>query len=456
MHRYARVRVAFVALVLTLAPLASVLAADRVAVLQSGGAWVERELAIPRGAAELSTELPRQLDGSSLEIALAGRALGARLATPPQTTNALLEDCLGRAVRLLPAGQTGGAPELNEPVTLVGLGADGRALVQLPDAHVAAVPLERVACPVAELPLGPRVTVPLPAKAKGALALRYRLLGWSWRAQHQLERGAKGWRLATRAELQVPADIGLDAPELQLIAGDVPAAPAAALTYAYRSPSLMEKQADAPRPSQEAVTADLLVFTPMGSVALDRPGLHFVPLREPADLAVEELFVVSTPVPTRWGGQDEARPAARRELGFRAPKGGPLPAGLVKVGTRDASGTWLPLGAVSMPRHAPGERVELRLGETRDIELRWRRPSLETLPSGRFRNRARVALSLRNAREEAAVIEVTQPLGGPYELEKSTLAPSEKRGTALVWRVELAPGASRTIEFTAQLEPRRR
>lgn len=429
-----------------------------------GGAWIERTVPQdrrPGTAGELS--LPATLDPGSLTITPVGEtgALTLLMEPPVAPYPGHLEACRGGRVTVL-TSEDDSMPSRSVPAQFVQGGSGERAVVRLEDGRLMAVRADRVLCADGRDRPGARWWVRLPDRPAGDLSLVYRLEGWGWRGSHRLELsdGATEGRLRVEALVTVPAGVEHDAARVRLLAGDLPrvnggGSPRPMLQKA-RTDVAYAAAESAAAPVSESRSQDLLIFDLDEPMDLRGPAVSRLPLRDPVDLAIEDVIRVEAPVPHRTGRDDERDLTGRRHLRFDAPRGRPIPTGVVDVGVRRGDGRWLPLGETPIPRTAPGEQADLRLGQVGDLIVTWRLTDQRALAGDAYRQQVEVLVEIENPRPEAAVVELVQPMGGAHELLQARPAPATSGGASVTWRVELASGASETLRLTAKVDPRRR
>ncbi len=309
---------------------------------------------------------------------------------------------------------------------------------------------------------GPRLVWEGSAERAGRarLQLGYEVSSLSWSAEYiltlnpaaQVNRGTMG--LAGMARLHNQSGAHFAAARVLLVAGTVrrAAAPGAGFRIKRGLDSReahMASSIEAPAPVGETYTYAL-------STPVDLPdrGTLFLPWREAREVPYEQEFV--------YRGQNSEWPLGagvvlEREAGVEAPKhaeamlhfvnkrehglDGPLPAGRVRVGTRD-QGRWVLLGEASLDHTPAGERVGLVLGEAFDIVGERRQVDYQ-LDAGQRRLEEAVEFVLRNRKALPVEVRVR-----------------EKLYRAANWEITEASGRyekrdARTIEFFLPIEPQK-
>lgn len=422
-----------------------------VAVFSGGDALVEETLVLDPGPAGIvAFPNAESLDPASFVATLGGRRVETTLLPPVDSLFSLLRTCVGRPVQLLPGGPD--APALPESGTLSV--ASDPPLVRIDADRTIAVRADRVVCPTAAEARW-RMAFDLPARgAKTPLALRYRLGGFGWQARHRLvlAEGGGTARLATDAVIAVPAGTLMPDARLRVVEGDIPRAGGGPVYMAEKADARNAMMA-APAPVAESRSLDLLVFDLPGSRELAGPATLVLPLREPADVPLEDVLVFEVYRSPLAPAPDEPL-APRRHLRVLIDGSAALPGGIVEAGVLRRDGTWLPLGEVATPRIAAGRTADLPLGEVRDVVAVYRRPTLGVVTEGPFQREAGVTIDLENRRGSAARIELRQELGGPFELLGADPQPTERDGSSLTWKLVLERSQVQTIRFRVRMEPR--
>ncbi len=428
-----------------------------VTLLPGGDALVADDIDLPPGTGgRIAVPLPETLQFETARATLrgAGRALPIEFVPPIGGLGGWLQACVGKTVRLLPAGGGSRSGELPREGRLIAAGDP--ALVEIADG-ITAVAAERLVC-ATDADGRFRLAVDLPDRTKAdVLDLSYRLGGWSWQARHRLDLDAAGGtgRLSAAAVIQVPPGADLTRARLRLAEGDVPRAGGPRPAPAY---DMAEKRVMAAAPMQaeevaESSTYDLVLFDIPGTWDLRGPAQRSLPLRPSAAVQVEDVAVLRFfNTPHAPSLEDPVVP--RRHLRFEAGKDVVLPSGVIEVGVRRADGTWAPLGEVATPRVPAGRKADVALGTLPDVVIFYRRPSLDVLPQGRFQREAVIEWEALNRRDGPTRLELRHELGGPYELLEASPAPAKKDGSAIAWDVPLAKGQKVTLRAKLRFDPR--
>ncbi len=424
-----------------------------VTVLPGGEGLVAETLDLPAGdAGPFELVRPPTTVTESFDAALlpAETALSVVFAPPLDGLATLLARCTGQ--RVLVQGGTDDPQAVAEGELVAAGGPDQPALVRRADGVVVPVRWDRVMCRAAGDGRW-RLGVALPeSKTARNVRLRYRVGGFAWQARHRLdvdEAGANA-RLALQAVVDVPFGARYDGAALRLAEGGMPRG------VPQPRPMMADKRMAAVGAAPEAIVEgealDFILFD-VGTRDLAGPSRFTVPLRPPQKVAFEDALLLTI------GGSPSGMPpdqplAPVRHLRFVVPGDRPVPGGTFDVGVSKGDGTWVPLGEVATQRLAPGAKADLTLGEVRDLVARYRRPALETLPSGPFLREATVEVTLENRRPRAGLVEMRQEFWGPFEVLEAKPAPDARDGSSLTWRVGIDKGATKTVVYRVRFEPR--
>lgn len=132
--------------------------------------------------------------------------------------------------------------------------------------------------------------------------------------------------------------------------------------------------------------------------------------------------------------------------------GMPFPAGTFKVYQRDETDGSLTFVGEDKIDHTPkDERIRLYIGDA--FDLRCERKCLNKINDRGIR-REQWQISLKNHKEEPALIQVLHRISGTAEVEKASHAWKRPKAEELMFEVELKPGAVENIDFTVIVDER--
>lgn len=336
-----------------------------------------------------------------------------------------------------------------DTVTALVLGVDPLRL-RLPDGRVTftapGTPLYPAEVVVAE----PTVRLGLNTRqAQSRLRLGYFTSGASWQASYQVVLGGKEARVIGKAVLESQS-LRVEDAEVQLLAGTVgraekPMPPPRPLARA----ELAEARADFSAAAEQRVGEFHVYSLPGRSTLL--PGLTTsVALFEPAAVASEKNYVVHGLIPY-WGilpqhGEEEEAPVEvtytlkrPRKVAFGDR---PLPGGVARIFQADSAGRLQLVGEAATDHTPAGEDLRLTAGTAFDLTARrvqtyyaTRRDSSQagwrTIATADYR------VTVRNATDSAAVVDVMEERLGEWTVVSSSLPAEKLSSTRTRFRVRV-------------------
>jgi hypothetical protein len=331
-----------------------------------------------------------------------------------------------------------------DTVTALVLGVDPLRL-QLPDGRVTFSPPGVALYPAEVVVAEPRATLRLEsARGVDRLRLGYFTSGATWQASYQVVLGPRAARVSGMAVLESQS-LRMEDVEVQLLAGAVgraeqPEPPPQPLLRAQAMEA--KAMADAGYAGEQRV-GEFHVYTLPGKATL-LPGLATsVALFEPAGVPYERRYVVPGLIPY-WGilpqqGEETEAPVEvsytlkrprKSEFGDR-----PLPGGVARLFQADSSGRQQLVGEALTKHTAAGEDLRLAAGTAFDFTARrvqttyvTRRDSskagIRTIATADYR------VTIRNATDSAATVDVHEERGGEWSVLSSSV-PAEKLSSTL-------------------------
>ncbi len=452
-------RVAGLLLVLGAASAARLGAQTSLTIYNDGRVLVRRSvpLAVPKGAttprAAIGSLDPASVFSLDPDVTIAGLSYDGAV-----DEGSVLRRSVGRRLvfRL---------PESKDTVSALVLGVDPLRL-QLPDGRVMFTPPGAALYPGDVVVADPTVTLQLEsARALDKLRLGYFTAGASWRASYQVVLGPADARVTGSAVL-VSESLRAEDAEVQLLAGAVgraeePGAPP--MPFRARAEMADAMVAKSQVASEQRVGEFHLYSLPGRSTL--RPGLtSTVALFEPAQVKYERSYVVRGQVPW-WGmlpqqGDETEAPVEvfytlkrprKTELGDR-----PLPAGTVRLFQADSAGRAQLVGEASMDHQPAGEDVRLSAGTAFDLTARrvqttyvTRRDStkagLRTLATADYR------VTLRNATDSAATVNVQEERNGEWSVLQSSVPAEKVSSTITRFRVKVPPRGEAVLTYRVRV-----
>ncbi len=444
-------RVARLLLLLGATPAASLGAQTSLTIYNDGRVLVRRSVpvAVPKGTSTRRATLgaldPASLFSLDPEVTIDGLSYDGAV----DEASALRRSVGRRVVFRL--------PESKDTLSALVLGVDPLRL-QLPDGRIAFTPPGAALYPGNVVVADPTVSLQLEsARAQDKLRLGYFTAGAAWRASYQVILGAGQARVTGSAVLESQTLRAEDA-EVQLLAGAVGRAeegqppPRPFQARAAMADAVQEKQV-----VSEQRVGEFHLYSLAGRTSL-LPGLTTsVALFEPAQMKYERSYVVRGLVPW-WGmlpqqGDETEAPVEvsytllrprKTEFGDR-----PLPGGTVRLFQPDSAGRAQLVGEAAMDHTPAGEDVRLSAGTAFDLTARrvqttyvTRRDSTKTGP--RTLATADYRVTVRNATDSAATVEVREERSGEWSVLQSSVPAEKVSSTITRFRVKV-PARGETV-----------
>jgi hypothetical protein len=344
---------------------------------------------------------------------------------------------------------------VSDTVSAVVLGVDPERY-QLPDGTVSFSPPGVPRFPVDLVVVDPVTTLSLRSSgARKELRLGYFSAGAQWQASYQVLLGAGPARVSGLAVLRSES-LKADNAEVQLLAGTVGRAVAGAPPP--RPMMAVSKVAGEEGALAEEKVGEFHLYSLPGRVSL-LPGITTsVALFEPAMVKSEKSYVVRGQLPY-WGGLPQygeeteipvtisyllSRPR-KTELGDR-----PLPGGVVRIYQADSAGRPQLVGETSIGHTPAGEDLRLEAGQAFDFKARrvqtFYQTRRDSVSAGYWRTSATAEyqVTLSNASDSAATINVLEERGGEWSVLSSSVPAEKLSSTVTRFRVPV-PAAGRAV-----------
>lgn len=413
-----------------------------------------RQLELPSGLTRLSlrdvaarmrpeTALLRAVSGQPL--VLIEQNFDFDLLTPQK----LLEKYVGRDITVIRSHPTTGE-ERREHATV--LAAGNGTVLRFADRIETGVP-GRLAFDSVPPNLRDRPTLSVLLEAVGgkqAVELSYLTSGLSWQADYvaNLAMDGKSLDLNAWVTLTNRSGAGFDNSTLQLVAGTV---------NRVQAPDALKRYAMAaavPRAKAMEATQETL---------MDYHLYSFGRATSIADNQTKQLALLSaSAIPVRreylLAGSDwyyrnrhdligqKLKPAVFIEFENRDGQlGKPLPAGIVRVYTRDSKGAAQFVGEDRIEHTAKSEKLKLRLGEAFDITAEHKQTAYRKIADKVVETAYRI--DLRNAKNEAVTVRIQEPLPGDWEVLQESHKHTKESSHIASWNVTVPPGGSSALEY---------
>lgn len=365
----------------------------------------------------------------------------------------LLEKYVGREVTVIRSHPTTGE-ERREKATVLAAGSG--TVLRFADRIETGVP-GRLAFDSVPSNLRDRPTLSVVLEAPGGkrpLELSYLTGGLSWQADYVANLSADGARLDLDAWVTLTNRSGtsFEQATLQLVAGTV-------------------NRVAAPRPEMAADVMSMAgrakVRGPTEESLMDYHLYSFERPTSIADNQTKQLALLSaTAVPVRrqyllagnagyYGGRidqgtQKLKPAVFIEFDNKGGQlGKPLPAGVVRVYARDRHGAAQFVGEDRIGHTAKNEMLKLQLGEAFDITAERKQTSFRRIADNVTESAWRI--ELRNAREEAVVVRVEEPMPGDWEMLRESHPHAKDTARLAAWNVSVPAGGKAVLEYAVRV-----
>jgi hypothetical protein len=429
-----------------------------VTIYNDGRVLVRREVpvAVPRGASSHTVTLG-SLDPASLFPLDSGVAI-TRVSYDGATDEAsALRRSVGRRVvfRL---------PESTDTLSALVLGVDPLRL-QLPDGRIAFQAPGAALYPADVVVADPTADLDLrSARARPTLRLGYFTGGATWQASYQVTIGGSRAGVAGHAVLESQG-LRVQKADVQLLAGSVGRA---------------EKQPEPPRPlerrmeaamafsdqaAQEQRVGEFHLYTLPGKSTL-LPGLTTsVALFTPAQVPYERTYEVRGLLPY-WGiihpqGEESEAPV---EVSYtlKRPHGSefgdrPLPGGVARIYQPDSAGRPQLVGEALLEHTPAGRDLRLAAGVAFDLTARRVQTSFVTRRDSTAAQGVRTVatagyrVTVRNATDSAATVDVIEERGGEWSVISSSVPAEKLSSTRTRFRVTVPARGEASVTYRLRI-----
>ncbi|HSB53212.1 MAG TPA: hypothetical protein VLD58_02615, partial [Gemmatimonadales bacterium] len=260
--------------------------------------------------------------------------------------------------------------------------------------------------------------------------------------------------------------LNIEDAELQLLAGQVSAVPATP-NYAPRAEAaLMAKRAVGEMTPSEQKVGEFHLYSLPGRASLVPGRTETIGLFEPTSAKVTRSFQVTGQIPY-WGGlsqfgEEEEVPVTvtytvlrprKTDLGDR-----PLPGGTVRLYEPDSAGRVQLIGESAIDHSPAGEDLRLNAGTAFDLTAKriqtnysTRRDSLPTGGCCRTVATADYKVTLSNAGDQPATVEVVETRGGEWSIVSSSVKPEKLSSTRTSFKVPVPAKGKATLTYRVRV-----
>ncbi len=130
--------------------------------------------------------------------------------------------------------------------------------------------------------------------------------------------------------------------------------------------------------------------------------------------------------------------------------GKPLPAGIVRVYAKDSKGAAQFVGEDRIEHTAKNEIVKLKLGEAFDVTAERKQTSFRKIADNVSESSWRI--ELRNAKDEAVVVKVQEPMPGDWEMVQESQKHTKESARVAAWNVNVPAGGKVELEYSVRVK----
>jgi hypothetical protein len=339
---------------------------------------------------------------------------------------------------------------------------------KLADGSVSFVPPGIPQYPAELVTVEPRVELTLSSsRARKGLPLAYFTAGAGWGTSYQVVLGSTGMARVMGQAVVDPGPLRFKEAEIQLLAGQVSVAPGEEYRARAEAGMVLAARADAAKqmPSEQKV-GEFHLYTLPGSWSLEPGVVRSIALFQPTEAKITRSYELRGRIPY-WGGlpqygEEEETPvsvyytlqrARKTELGDR-----PLPGGVVRLFQPDSAGRLQLIGEAAIDHSPAGEDLRLNAGSAFDLTAKRVQTSYTTrrdsIPQGggwRYTATADFRISISNAADSAATVDVLEERGGEWSVVSSSIKPEKLSSTRTRFRVPVPAGGKATLSYRVRV-----
>lgn len=279
--------------------------------------------------------------------------------------------------------------------------------------------------------------------------------GFSWQTDYVLQLDGAGQKAELQAWVTVRNQTGASFRDanLLLVAGDInraaPPTPDKMMVFAAEA-----KARDGGSAFQEESLYDYHLYTLQRPTTLLDQQIKQISLFEAAGLKVQRHYrLTAAPSYFRGGYYAQGDEKVDVSYSFENDKdngmGMPLPAGVVRVYGRSQAGSRQLLGEDRIDHTPVKETVELTVGKAFDIVAERVRKESVKLDDRRYRTTFEI--TLRNHKDEDVTVEVSEPVGGFWQVTESSLPARRVSATELAFDVPVPKDGQTKLTYTVEV-----
>lgn len=291
------------------------------------------------------------------------------------------------------------------------------------------------------------------------LQLSYLTRGITWKADYVAELNnsedridIKGWVTLTNR-----SGASYNNSRLQLVAGEVNrvqperfASEMAAADMMQRAPGRAAQQM-----SRETLLEYHLYTVSRPATILDNQSKQLALLKEYGGICSKELLLRSRNQSYYWGKVGEIAKGVGVEVFLKMKNdkesnlGLPKPAGVVRVYKQDKDGFSQFIGEDRIKHTPENEEIKIKLGEAFDVtadRIQTDFAQVRAMEKGRI-HESEYEITLKNAKNEPAVVTVEEQIPGDWEMLKETHPHKKESANTVSWRMEVKPKGKILLQY---------
>ncbi|MCW5198945.1 DUF4139 domain-containing protein, partial [Desulfobulbus sp. F3] len=292
--------------------------------------------------------------------------------------------------------------------------------------------------------------------------LSYLTGGLSWKADYVAELGTddasinlSGW-----VTLNNESGASYQNAKLQLVAGEVNRAPEP------MQPRMMMRMAAAPAAEAamdggmaEESMFEYHLYTLGRPTTIKEKQSKQVALLQANDVKVKKEFVLRGA--NYYYGSQAGELGSKMKVGVflelkNAKENGagqPLPAGVMRVYKKDSSGSLQFVGEDRIDHTPENEIVRLKLGEAFDVTANKKQTDFKKAAWSRgTAYESAYEIELKNAKDEAVTVKVTEPVPGDWEMLEESAPHKKEAANTAVWEIKVEPKASSVLTWRVRVK----
>ncbi|HWA16771.1 MAG TPA: hypothetical protein VG817_10065, partial [Gemmatimonadales bacterium] len=301
------------------------------------------------------------------------------------------------------------------------------------------------------------------------LRVGYFAQGGGWQAAYQviLAGGKDGPARVLGQAIVNGGTLRFNDVELQLLAGQVNRVAEQDMAGGIRARrEVLAAAAPMPyQPASEQKVGEFHLYTLPGRSSLEPGTITTASLFEPATARTTKTFDVRGQIPY-WGGLpqylDEQEVPVTVTYTVLRPKGSdlgdrPLPAGVARLYQPDSAGRLQLIGEAATDHSPAGEDLRLPAGTAFDLTAKRIQKSYSTrrdsLPGNTWRTIATAdySVTVTNAGDEAATVEVLEERGGEWSVVTSSVKPEKRSATRTVFKLPVPARGKATLTYRVRV-----